>query len=245
MTESEAANYCVWLLGQQPRSEKELGDRLTKKGADEETILAALERLRGWGYLDDAALAERWVASRGKTRGKYLLRQELNRKGLDSAEALESRSDDDERTACLSVAINCAAKPTAPPRPCRSVRPLLRRSGSMPTVAVGRRSTSAYLRATCAFCQSPPEPITVQPIPGVSMSFLDKFSNKGPKDRRGGKGSDDDLVSIFDEAEAELADIERQRFIVITDDERDMGDGLLHACPLLESRVMEESSPSR
>ena len=31
------------------------------------------------------------------------------------------------------------------------------------------------------------------------MSFLDKFSNKGPKDRRGGKGADDDLVSIFDE----------------------------------------------
>ncbi|MBB6048986.1 regulatory protein RecX [Armatimonas rosea] len=111
MTESEAANYCVWLLGQQPRSEKELGDRLTKKGADEETILAALERLRGWGYLDDAALAERWVASRGKTRGKYLLRQELNRKGLDSAEALESRTDDDERTACLSVAVKRVGDP--------------------------------------------------------------------------------------------------------------------------------------
>lgn len=105
MTESEAANYCVWLLGQQPRSEKELGDRLTKKGADEATILAAFEKLRGWGYLDDAALAERWVASRGKTRGKYLLRQELNRKGLDAAEALAERSDEDEKAACLTAAI--------------------------------------------------------------------------------------------------------------------------------------------
>ncbi len=111
MTESEAANYGVWLLGQQPRSEKELGDRLTKKGADEETIFAALEKLRGWGYLDDAALAERWVASRGKTRGKFLLRQELNRKGLDSAEALAERSDDDEKAACLAAAIKRVGEP--------------------------------------------------------------------------------------------------------------------------------------
>jgi regulatory protein len=111
MTESEAANYCVWLLGQQPRSEKELGDRLTKKGVTEETILVALETLRGWGYLDDAALAERWVASRGKTRGKYLLRQELSRKGLDAAQALESRSDDDERVACLAAAVKRVGDP--------------------------------------------------------------------------------------------------------------------------------------
>ena len=111
MTESEAANYCVWLLGQQARSEKELGDRLTKKGVEEEIILAALERVRSWGYLDDAALAERWVASRGKTRGKYLLRQELNRKGLDAAEALESRTDDYEKTACLTVAIKRVGDP--------------------------------------------------------------------------------------------------------------------------------------
>ena len=111
MTESQATNYCVWLLGQQSRSEKELGDRLTKKGADEETILAALEKLRGWGYLDDAALAERWVASRGKTRGKYLLRQELSRKGLDAAEALENRSDDEEKTACLAAAVKRVGDP--------------------------------------------------------------------------------------------------------------------------------------
>ena len=111
MTESEAASYAVWVLGQQARSEKEIGDRLTKKGADEATILAALERLRGWGYLDDTALAERWVASRGKTRGKYLLRQELNRKGLDAAEALEGRTDDDERSACLATAIKRVGEP--------------------------------------------------------------------------------------------------------------------------------------
>jgi regulatory protein len=111
MTESEAANYGVWLLAQQPRSEKEIGDRLTKKGADEETILAALEKLRSWGYLDDTALAERWVASRGKTRGKFLLRQELNRKGLDSAQALENRSDDDEKSACLAAAIKRVGEP--------------------------------------------------------------------------------------------------------------------------------------
>ena len=111
MTESEATNYAVWVLTQQPRSEKEIGERLTKKGADEETILTALEKLRGWGYLDDTAMAERWVASRGKTRGKYLLRQELNRKGLDSTEAHEGRSDDDEKSACLSAAIKRVGEP--------------------------------------------------------------------------------------------------------------------------------------
>lgn len=111
MTEAEAVDYALWVLGQQPRSEKELGDRLTRKGASEETVLTALERLRSWGYLDDTALAERWVASRGKTRGKFLLRQELNRKGLDAAEALEGRSDDDEQSACLAVARKRAGQP--------------------------------------------------------------------------------------------------------------------------------------
>ena len=57
------------------------------------------------------APVERWVASRGKTRGKYLLRQELNRKGLDAAEALENRTDDDEKSACLSTAIKRVGDP--------------------------------------------------------------------------------------------------------------------------------------
>lgn len=104
MDETEATQYAVWLVGQQPRSEKEIGDKLLRKGAGEETIVVVLEKLRGWGYLDDPGLAERWVSSRGKTRGKYLLRQELNRKGLDSGEALAERSDSDEQAACLAAA---------------------------------------------------------------------------------------------------------------------------------------------
>ena len=64
MTESEATNYAVWVLTQQPRSEKEIGDRLTKKGADEETILTALEKLRGWG-IDAEATRQ---ATRGAVR---------------------------------------------------------------------------------------------------------------------------------------------------------------------------------
>jgi regulatory protein len=104
MDETRATAYAVWLLSQQARSEKQVGDRLAQKGCDDATIAAVLERLRGWGYLNDPEFAERWVASRGKMRGRRALAFELRRKGIDPDEALAERTTDDEVAAARAAA---------------------------------------------------------------------------------------------------------------------------------------------
>jgi regulatory protein len=101
MEENRAKDYAVWLLTQSPRSEKDIIDRLKKKECTEETIAS-------WGYLDDANLAERWVESRGRSRGKRLLSQELFRKGVDRETAkvtLAERSTETEQAAARVAAV--------------------------------------------------------------------------------------------------------------------------------------------
>lgn len=98
-------DYAVRLLAERARSELELTRKLATRCDDEARVAALIERLRGWGYLDDADLARRWVESRGKTRGRRALAFELRRKGVDAGEVLAARSDDDETAAARTAAI--------------------------------------------------------------------------------------------------------------------------------------------
>jgi regulatory protein len=107
MDEDRAKSYAVWLLSQQARTEKEIREKLEKKGCNEATVVEVMEALRRWGYLDDAGLAARWTESRGKTRGKRALAFELRRKGVDDEtvkDTLEARTDETEAEACLLAA---------------------------------------------------------------------------------------------------------------------------------------------
>jgi regulatory protein len=108
MDEARAKNYAVWLLSQQARTEKEIREKLEKKGVAEEAVPEVLDALRRWGYLDDAGLAARWAESRGRTRGKRALAFELRKKGVAEEtvkETLEARTDEDESEACLRAAV--------------------------------------------------------------------------------------------------------------------------------------------
>ena len=73
------------LLSYRPRTVKELEDRLARNGFAEPAVNAAIDRLAGWGYLDDGAFARRWVENRTehRPRGARLLAQELRQKGVD------------------------------------------------------------------------------------------------------------------------------------------------------------------
>ena len=92
------------LLAVRPRSEREIRDRLRRKGFAEPAIEAAIERLRGWRYLDDAEFARLWIEHRQATgpRGRRLLELELRAKGIDPetvAETVETAELDEEATA--------------------------------------------------------------------------------------------------------------------------------------------------
>ncbi len=107
---ARALSAALAFLAYRPRSEREVRDRLRQKGYPPEAIDAAIEKLRGWRYLDDADFARRWVENREthQPRGRRLLEQELRRKGIDrdTAREIVEEADIDERTAALDLARN-------------------------------------------------------------------------------------------------------------------------------------------
>ena len=77
-----AWNYVLWLLGRQAYTTGQLKDKLTRKGATEETVTRVLDKLLELKLVDDALYAETFVRSRSRNKGAIRLRQELFRKGV-------------------------------------------------------------------------------------------------------------------------------------------------------------------
>lgn len=79
-----ARNRAMELLSRRPMSEKELIDKLTRKGEDEETAADCARWLRENGFLNDesyAAAVARHYAAKGYGPGR--VRAELSRRGVD------------------------------------------------------------------------------------------------------------------------------------------------------------------
>jgi regulatory protein len=94
------------LLAYRPRSEREMGQRLARRGLPPKVIQETMERLRGQGLLDDAAFARFWVESRAQhsPRGRRLLWQELAAKGIRRETAREATAALEEEQAALRAA---------------------------------------------------------------------------------------------------------------------------------------------
>lgn len=95
-------------LAYRPRSEREVRDRLRRRGFADGAIEEAVERLRGWHYLDDAEFARFWVENRNEhqPRGRRLLKSELRAKGVDpelASEVIEEEASE-ELPAALALA---------------------------------------------------------------------------------------------------------------------------------------------
>ncbi len=103
-----ATGAALNLLARRPRSTREISDRLKQKGFTAPAIEAAITKLEGWNYLDDADFARYWVENReaNRPRGRRLLEQELQHKGVDREVAREAvnAAAPDERTAALALA---------------------------------------------------------------------------------------------------------------------------------------------
>ena len=85
MAGSEVRERAARLLASRPRTEHELRERLARDGFETPEIERALDWARDAGYLDDAALAQRWIAARAARRGygRGRLMAELARRGVD------------------------------------------------------------------------------------------------------------------------------------------------------------------
>jgi len=80
------------LIAYRPRSEKELRDRLRRRGVDPTLIESTAARLSELHLLDDRAFAASWVESRNRTgpRSRRLLAFELRAKGVARGSADEA-----------------------------------------------------------------------------------------------------------------------------------------------------------
>jgi regulatory protein len=105
--QAKAVAAALNLIARRPRSEREVRDRLARKGYPPATIDAAVAKLENWRYLDDEAFARYWVENReaNKPRGRRLLAQELRLKGVDR-ETIRQTIDEteiDEASAALEL----------------------------------------------------------------------------------------------------------------------------------------------
>lgn len=82
--ENEAKEVALRFLSFRRRTEKEVKEKLQKKGFDEQTIKRTIEKLKEYDLINDLEFATAWVKERlaYKPRGKKLLQQELWKKGI-------------------------------------------------------------------------------------------------------------------------------------------------------------------
>lgn len=101
-----AYDAALRLLAYRPRSEHEIRDRLLRRGLPPDVVGATIEKLRGYGFVDDAAFARFWVEGRttGSPRGRSLLRRELHGKGVDRETAAEAAATVPEEEAARRAA---------------------------------------------------------------------------------------------------------------------------------------------
>jgi regulatory protein len=73
------------LLTRRAHSEAELRRKLARRGCPADDVDRAVVRVRGLGYLDDAAFARALAGARARTRGPALIARELASKGIARA----------------------------------------------------------------------------------------------------------------------------------------------------------------
>lgn len=101
-TDKPAEVKALEILSYKMRSERELREKLVGYEYPPEDVEKAVEYVKSYGYINDSRYAEQYVASRGKQKGRSLLRMELIRKGIDpedAEKALDSMEESEEDTA--------------------------------------------------------------------------------------------------------------------------------------------------
>lgn len=86
------------------KTEREIRDFLRRKGYLQDVSDYVVEKMKGYGFLDDAAYAKAYAESAGKRKGGRLIRMELRKKGVadDTIDgALDSLEEDGAARAAL------------------------------------------------------------------------------------------------------------------------------------------------
>lgn len=98
--QNKANNYATKYLSLKWRTEKEIRDKMIKKGFDEKVINETIVYLKKYDFIDDERFAETYAEEkvRLKKLGGYRIKRELLNKGVDETiadEVIEKYSDDE------------------------------------------------------------------------------------------------------------------------------------------------------
>lgn len=80
------------------KTERQVRDYLKKKGYLEDVCDFVLEKMRGYGLVDDLQYAQRYAESAGKKKGARLIAAELKRKGVSDESIREAVSQMEDGT---------------------------------------------------------------------------------------------------------------------------------------------------
>ena len=75
------------------KTEKQIKDKLKKLGYLEEIVDSAVEKLKGYGYVDDGDYAKRFASTYKGVKGKKLIKLELMKKGVSDVDAENAVSE--------------------------------------------------------------------------------------------------------------------------------------------------------
>jgi regulatory protein len=100
----EAKDMALEFLSFRRRTEKQVKEKLKKKGFDEKTIKVTIDKLKEFDLINDLEFATAWVKDRlaFKPRGKKLLKQELWKKGIKNdiiEQIIEELCQDEDKSA--------------------------------------------------------------------------------------------------------------------------------------------------
>jgi regulatory protein len=98
------------LIAYRPRSEKELRQRLARRGSERAHVEGTVTRLRELRLIDDAAFAASWVETRDRAspRSRRLLSSELRLKGVGREVAASSAGSIDDADAAYRAGLKRA-----------------------------------------------------------------------------------------------------------------------------------------
>jgi regulatory protein len=101
-----AREAALRLLAYRPRSERELRDRLRRRGLPRPVVDDTVVRMRELGYLDDAAFARFWAETQqsARPRSRRLLASELRGRGIAQEAANEATAGISDEEAAYSAA---------------------------------------------------------------------------------------------------------------------------------------------
>ncbi|MDD3219302.1 MAG: regulatory protein RecX [Lachnospiraceae bacterium] len=113
----KAKRKAMQILTRMDRSEYDLSNSLRRSKFSEEAVLAAVEYVKSYGYIDDARYARMYIRTHQHQRGRIRLQYELGNKGVSAdlvAQAYEELELAEEKEVVRSLVKKKWNKPEKP-----------------------------------------------------------------------------------------------------------------------------------